>query len=168
LCEYNKKNWFFFYVGHCITNALNLVPHLIHCYYLMCAHSTILVCNCRKPLVRLANQPIGNVIVVNFYHQGSCIGNEMGCLLLTNYYQVFEILEYLLCRHQDRGVALKIKLFVFTSLKLLALDLISLNLFSNSLLFTKVLLHDWALCFVVPVLVLLDNELMKNLLCIWG
>ncbi len=117
--------------------------------------------------MRLAIQPIGNVIVVNFYHQASHISNEMGCLLLTNYYRVLEILEYLLCRHQDREVALKIKLFVLQVLKFLALDLISLNFFSSGLLFTIVLLHDRALCFVVPVLVLLDNELMKNLLCIF-
>jgi hypothetical protein len=118
--------------------------------------------------VRLANQPIGNVIVVNFYHQASHISNQMGCLLLTNYYWVIEILKYFLCRHQDRGVAFKIKLFVLQVLKLLALDLISWIFYSSSLLFTIVLVHERALCFVIPVLVLLDNELMKNLLCIWG
>lgn len=65
-------------------------------------------------------------------------------------------------------MAFNIKLFVLQVLKLLALDLISSIFYSSSLLFTVVLVHEQALCFVVPVLVLLDNELMKNLLCIWG
>jgi hypothetical protein len=45
--------------------------------------------------------------------------------------------------HQDRGVGLKIKLFVLQVLKLLALDLISLKKFSSSLLFT-IVLSTWA------------------------